>query len=177
MPPARVLLKESSGFMSNELSHTPIVTTHPEQADRERFGFLVNPDLSYRRIVFDMDTAHRFLGAVANDFVDVAFEQEGNRFHAIFNPEAAARGEEPNPVASLARNTADTANPDFLTDPTRAISGPVIFSARDGRSVDEETIDSVEQAIRAVRNYREDHEEEYQLWRNAVLNRGEAATE
>ena len=27
------------------------------QADRERFGFLVNPDLTYRRIVFDEDTA------------------------------------------------------------------------------------------------------------------------
>ena len=32
------------------------MTTQPfdqAQADRERFGFLVNPDLSYRRIVFD----------------------------------------------------------------------------------------------------------------------------
>ncbi|WP_342319062.1 hypothetical protein [Corynebacterium mayonis] len=153
------------------LNHTPIVTTHPEQADKERFGFLVNPDLSYRRIVFDMDTAHKFLGSLVDDFVDVAFEQEGNRFHAIFNPNAGKEGMEPNPVASLARNTADTANPEFLTDPSRAICGPVIFAAKEGKSVDESTISSVEQAIRAVRNYREDAEDEYQLWRNAVINR------
>ena len=32
------------------------------QADRERFGFLVNPDLTYRRIVFDEDTVRETLG-------------------------------------------------------------------------------------------------------------------
>ena len=104
----------------SELSHTPEYTTNAEQADRERFGFLVNPDLTYRRIVFDEDTARNFLGGFEDDFVDVAFEQEGNRFHALFNPDARAQGAEPNPVASLARNTADTNNPAFLTDPTRA---------------------------------------------------------
>ena len=34
------------------------------QADRERFGFLVNPDLTYRRIVFDEDTVRETLGSV-----------------------------------------------------------------------------------------------------------------
>lgn len=153
-----------------DLSHTPEMTTNAEQADRERFGFLVNPDLSYRRIVFDEDTARDFLGGFSDDFVDVAFEQEGNRFHALFNPEARDQGAEPNPVASLARNTADTNNPAFLTDPTRAICGPVIFTNREGKSVEERTIASVDQAIRAVVNYRDDNPEEYELWRNAVLN-------
>lgn len=142
-----------------------------DQADRERFGFLVNPDLTYRRIVFDEDTARETLGGVANEAVDVAFDQEGNRFHAIFRPDAAELGAEPNPVASLARNTAETENPEFLTDPTRAISGPVIFTARDGESVDERTIEKVIQAIRAVENYRTDNAEEFDLWRNAVKNR------
>ncbi|WKD56923.1 hypothetical protein CAPI_01745 [Corynebacterium capitovis DSM 44611] len=157
--------------MSDEPHHTPIVTIDPEQADRERFGFLVNPDLTYRRIVFDLETAHRFLGGLTDDFVEVAFVQQGSRFHAIFNPAAGQQGAEPNPVASLARNTAATDNPNFLTDPSRAILGPVIFASKEGKSVDEATIESVEQAIRAVRNYRLDNAEEYELWRNAVLNR------
>ena len=36
--------------------------------------------------------------------------------------------------------------------------------------MEERTIESVDQAIRAVQNYREDNPEEYELWRNAVLN-------
>lgn len=59
----------------------------------------------------------------------------------------------------------------WLTDPTRAISGLVIFTARDVASVDERTIDKVLQAIRAVENYRDDNAEEFELWRNAVKNR------
>ena len=141
------------------------------QADRERFGFLVNPDLTYRRIVFDEDTARETLGGITGEAVDVAFDQEGNRFHAIFRPDAAQLGQEPNPVASLARNTAETDNPEFLTDPTRAISGPVIFASRERDSVDERTIDAVIQAIRAVENYRTDNAEEFALWRNVVKNR------
>ena len=35
-----------------------------EQAERERFGLLVNPDLTYRRIVFDEDTARETLGGI-----------------------------------------------------------------------------------------------------------------
>ena len=154
----------------SELSHTPEYTTNAEQADRERFGFLVNPDLTYRRIVFDDDTARETLGGMAGEVVDVAFDQDGNRFHAIFHPDAVQHGAEPNPVASLARNTAATNNPAFLTDPTRAICGPVIFTNREGKSVEERTIASVDQAIRAVENYREDNPEEYELWRNAVRN-------
>ena len=86
-----------------------------DQADRERFGFLVNPDLTYRRIVFDDDTARETLGGMAGEVVDVAFDQDGNRFHAIFRPDAVQHGAEPNPVAShamtaFAVNTSHTAS-------------------------------------------------------------------
>lgn len=101
-----------------------------EQAERERFGLLVNPDLTYRRIVFDEDSAREMLGGGTDGVVDVAFDRDGNRFHAIYRVDAGIVGAEPNPVASLARNTAETDTPEFLTDPTRSICGPVIFAAR-----------------------------------------------
>lgn len=72
----------------------------------------------------------------------------------------------------MARNTAATDNPAFLQDPSTAISGPVIITGRDGKSIDDEVVEEIKNTIRAVRNYREDNEEEYQLWRNAVLNLG-----
>ena len=74
-------------------------------------------------------------------------------------------------MASLARNAADTGNSAFLQDPIRSICGPVIFVAADG---DDKNIDEVKEAveygIRAVKTYREDNPEEYQLWRAAVIN-------
>ena len=59
-----------------------------------------------------------------------------------------------------------------LQDPSTAISGPVIFTGRDGKSIDDEVVEGIKNTIRAVRTYRQDNEEEYQLWRNAVLNLG-----
>lgn len=76
------------------------------------------------------------------------------------------------PPYTLARNTAATDNPSFLQDPSTAISGPVIFVGRGGKSIDDDVVEETKNTIRAVRNYREDNEEEYQLWRNAVLNLG-----
>ncbi len=140
--------------------------------DRERFGFLVNPDLTYHRIVFDMDSANQFLGPVVRDSVRVSFVNHENEYEAIFSPEARENRAEPNPVASMARNTAATDNPNFLQDPSTAISGPVIFMGRGGHSIDDEIVNEIKQAIRAVRHYRDDNEEEFGLWRNAVLNLG-----
>lgn len=142
------------------------------RSDRERFGLLVNPDLTYRRIVFDTETASRFLGPVVRESVHVAFVNQDNMFEAVFSPEARENRAAPNPVASMARNTAATDNPNFLQDPATAISGPVIFMGRGGQSIDDEIVDEIEQSIRAVRNYREDNEEEWALWENAVLNLG-----
>ena len=62
-------------------------------------------------------------------------------------------------------------NAAFLQDPIRSICGPVIFVDAEGedKTIDA-VIESVEQGIRAVKNYREDNPEEYTLWRAAVIN-------
>ena len=133
-------------------------------------GFLVNPDLTRRKIEFELEHANQFLGGATEDRVSVVFQDDGSTYAALFNPQAKA-GAEPNPVASLARNAADTGNSAFLQDPIRAISGPVIFVEADGESDNfDAVIDAVENGIRAVRNYREDFPEEYNLWRAAVIN-------
>ena len=135
-------------------------------------GFLVNPDLTRRTIEFELEHANQFLGGTTEDRVSVAFQEDGSTYAALFNANAHADGAEPNPVASLARNAADTGNSAFLQDPIRAICGPVIFvdaEADEERDI-QTVIDAVEHGIRAVKNYREDQPEEYNLWRAAVLN-------
>lgn len=133
-------------------------------------GFLVNPDLTRRQIEFELDHAQEFLGGDKEDRVSVVFQEDGSTYAALFNPEAKAEGAEPNPVASLARNAADTGNASFLQDPIRAISGPVIFVDAEGNDDIETVIAAVEHGIRALNNYREDSPEEYELWHNAVRN-------
>ena len=137
-------------------------------------GFLVNPDLTRRKIEFELEHASQFLGGGTEGRVAVSFQEDGSHYAALFNAEAKAEGAEPNPVASLARNTAGTGNPFFLQDPLRAISGPVIFVDSEGGDVSDEIIEGVENSVRAVENYREDYEEEYRLWRAAVINSGRA---
>ena len=75
------------------------------------------------------------------------------------------------PTRTLARNAAATGNSAFLQDPIRSICGPVIFVTADGddKNIDE-VVEAVEHGIRAVKNYREDNPEEYNLWRAAVIN-------
>ncbi|WIM68158.1 hypothetical protein QP027_01805 [Corynebacterium breve] len=135
-------------------------------------GFLVNPDLTYRTIEFELEHANQFLGGATEDRVSVAFQEDGSEYAALFSTQAKEQRAEPNPVASLSRNTAATGNPSFLQDPTTAISGPVIFVDSEGEDISDEAIAGVKNAIRAVRGYREDNPEEYQLWRAAVLNMG-----
>ena len=128
-------------------------------------GFLVNPDLTRRKLEFELEHANQFLGGTTEDRVSVVFQEDGTTYAALYNPEAKAEGAEPNPVASLARNSA------FLQVPIRSICGPVIFVDAEGedKTIDA-VIESVEQGIRAVKNYREDNPEEYTLWRAAVIN-------
>lgn len=116
------------------------------------------------------------MGGTTEDRVSVVFQDDGTTYAALYNPEAKQEGAEPNPVASLARNAADTGNSAFLQDPIRAISGPVIFVDAEGEedSIDE-VIASVEHGIRAVKNYREDFPDEYTLWRAAVINSTKSA--
>ena len=134
-------------------------------------GYLVNPDLTSRQINFELEHAQQFLGGATEDRVAVAFQDDGSTYAALFNPNAKAEGAEPNPVASLARNAAATGNSAFLQDPIRAICGSVIFVDAEGQDEPiEEVIAAVENGVRAVKNYREDQPEEYQLWRAAVMN-------
>lgn len=139
-------------------------------------GFLVNPDLTRRKIEFELEHANQFLGGTTEDRVSVVFQDDGTTYAALYNPEAKQEGAEPNPVSSLARNAADTGNSAFLQDPIRVISGPVIFVDAEGEedSIDE-VIASVEHGIRAVKNYREDFPDEYTLWRAAVINSTKSA--
>lgn len=133
-------------------------------------GYLVNPDLTSRRIGFELDHAGQFLGGVDEDRVSVAFQEDGTTYAGLYSARAQAEGAEPNPVASLGRNTAATGDPAFFTDPTTAISGPVIFVGAAGQDITEEEIERIEDGIRAVRAYREDQPREYGYWRAAVLN-------
>lgn len=135
-------------------------------------GFLVSPDLSSRVIEFEIEQAAQFLGGVVDDRVAVAFSEENKTYVALFNAEAKSLAAEPNPVASLGRNEADTGNSAFISDPTRAISGPVIFVGAEGQDITIDEINSVKDGIRATRNYIKDYEEDYRYWRAAVLNLG-----
>lgn len=134
-------------------------------------GFLVNPDLTRRVVEFELDDAQQLLGGAIEDRVAVAFQEDGSTYAALFNPNAHAEQAEPNPIASLARNHADTGNSAFLQDPIRAIHGPVIFVDSEGEDTIDKVVEAVEYGIRAVKNYQEDMPEEYQLWRAAALNR------
>ena len=79
-------------------------------------GFLVNPDLSRRIIEFELEQSNQFLGGATEDRVSVAFQDDGQTYAALFNPNAKADDADPNPVASLARNAAATGNSAFLQE-------------------------------------------------------------
>ncbi|AKK02364.1 hypothetical protein [Corynebacterium epidermidicanis] len=133
-------------------------------------GYLVNPDLTSRKIEFELEHAAQFLGRVDNERVSVAFQEDGKTLAALYSSDAKSEGAEPNPVASMAKNEAATGNSAFFTDPTSAICGPVIFVGAEGADITDADIERVEDGIRAARNYKEDEPEDYSLWRGAVLN-------
>lgn len=135
-------------------------------------GYLVNPDLTSRKIKFELEQAAQFLGRLDSDRVSVAFQEDGTTLAALYSPDARAEGAEPNPVASMAKNEAATGNSAFYTDPTSAICGPVIFVGAEGTDITESDIEKVNDGIRAARNYRDDEPEDFQLWRGAVINLG-----
>lgn len=141
-------------------------------SDDMTIGYLVNPDLTGRKIEFELEHAAQFLGRIDTDRVSVAFQEDGTTLAALFSPDARGEGAAPNPVASMAKNEAATGNAAFYTDPTSAICGPVIFVGAEGTDITEEDIERVEDGIRAARNYREDEPEDFQLWRDAVINLG-----
>ena len=73
------------------------MTTQPfdqAQADRERFGFLVNPDLSYRRIVFDDAT-----------FLDRQYTVWGQVESGMEHIDALPKGEPPRNPGKIVKAT------------------------------------------------------------------------
>ncbi|APT84087.1 hypothetical protein [Corynebacterium aquilae] len=134
------------------------------------FGYLVHPDLTSRAIDFEIDDASKYFGELKGERVAVAFQEDGSSFAALYSAAAAAAGAEPNPVASMGRNEAETGNSAFFSDPTRAICGVVIFVGHEGEDISKEDIAKIDDGIRAAKHYRQDFPQEYALWRNAVLN-------
>ncbi|MBV7282003.1 MULTISPECIES: hypothetical protein [unclassified Corynebacterium] len=139
-------------------------------------GLLVHPDSSSQLITFELEDAAAYLGADGQR-VSVTFRDDGTTVAALYAAAAASEGAEPNPVASMGRQEATTGNSAFLTDPTNAVCGPVLFVGADGSDISDDDIEQVRSGIRAVDNYRQDEPEDYALWRAAVLNLGRRAAE
>lgn len=59
-------------------------------------GFLVNPDLTRRKIEFELEHANQFLGGTTEDRVSVVFQDDGTTYAALYNPEA--KQEAPSPT-------------------------------------------------------------------------------
>lgn len=132
---------------------------------------LVTPDLKVEEHDIELSQAPELLGGSADDRLQVAFVESGVTVPAIYSSEAAkAEMPEPNPLASMGRNAEDTGNARFLSDPTRAILGPVLFVGENGADLTDEEVDSVYNGLRAVENYRVDQPEEFLLWHDAVVN-------
>ncbi|RAV32125.1 hypothetical protein [Corynebacterium heidelbergense] len=134
-------------------------------------SLLVTPELDVREMDVDLSQAPELLGGSAGGRLHVAFVESGQHIAAVYSEDAMNKPDaEPNPLASMGRNESDTGNARFLSDPTRAIAGPVLFVGREGEDLTDEEVESVHNGIRAVENYRADNPEEFQLWHDAVLN-------
>ncbi|MBF0581375.1 MULTISPECIES: hypothetical protein [Corynebacterium] len=134
-------------------------------------SLLVTPDLKVEEHDIELSQAAEMLGGSADDRLHVAFVESGLTIPAIYSSEAAkAETPEPNPLASMGRNESEIGNARFLSDPTRAILGPVLFVGENGADLTDEEVESVHNGIRAVENYRADQPEEFNLWHDAVVN-------
>lgn len=132
---------------------------------------LVKPDLTIEEHDIELSQAPQLLGGSADDRLHVAFAESGLSIPAVYSSDAArAEHPEPNPLASMGRNESDTGDSRFLSDPTRAILGPVLFVGENGADLTDEEVESVHNGLRAVQNYREDQAEEFLLWHDAVVN-------
>ena len=136
---------------------------------------LVAPDLTATEVDLDLENnveeAATLLEGTPDDRLHVAFAENDSTITAVYCS-AATRSEvlEPNALASMGRQESDTGDSRFISDPTRAILGPVIFVGEEGEDLTDEEIESIHSGIRAVENYKQDNPEEYQLWHGAVVN-------
>ncbi|HIW96795.1 MAG TPA: hypothetical protein H9867_10025 [Candidatus Corynebacterium gallistercoris] len=134
-------------------------------------SMLVNPDLTTEEMNIEISEAPRVLGGGADDKLHVAFVESGLTVAALFSSDAKrAEKPEPNPLASMGRKEAETGDSRFLSDPTRAILGPVLFVGEEGQDLSDEEVESIHNGLRAVEHYKEDFPEEFELWRDAVIN-------
>ncbi|QFQ03057.1 hypothetical protein CUROG_08545 [Corynebacterium urogenitale] len=134
-------------------------------------SLLVTPDLKVEELDIELSQAGEVLGGSGDDRLHVAFVESGLTIAAIYSSEAAkAERPEPNPLASMGRKESETGDSRFLSDPTRAILGPVLFVGEGGADLTDEEVDSVFNGIRALEHYQEDQQEEYLLWHDAVIN-------
>lgn len=134
-------------------------------------ALLVNPDLTYKELDVDFSDAAEVLGGGDHDRLHVAFVESGLTVAAVYSSEARkAEHPEPNALASMGRKESETGDSRFISDPTRAILGPVLFVGEEGQDLTEEEIESVHNGIRAVEHYKADNPEEFKLWHDAVVN-------
>lgn len=47
-------------------------------------GFLVNPDLTRRKLEFELEDANQFLGGTTEDRVSVVFQEDGTTYAALY---------------------------------------------------------------------------------------------
>ena len=133
--------------------------------------YLVTPDLQAQEVDTDLSQAAELLGGGAQSKLHVVFNETGTRVAAVYSDDAKkADVLEPNPLASMGRKESETGDSRFISDPTRAILGPVLFVGEEGGDLTDDEIESIENGIRAVKNYREDQPEEFRLWHDAVVN-------
>lgn len=134
-------------------------------------SILVTPDLKVEEHDVQISQAAEVLGFSADDRLQVVFVESGLSVAAIYSSEAAkVDNPEPNPLASMGRKEQETGDSRFLSDPTRAILGPVLFVGEGGVDLTEEEVQSIHDGVRALQHYREDQPEEFLLWHDAVVN-------
>lgn len=128
-------------------------------------GILVHPDGRTEAVDFDPAAQDNIVGGSPVQAA-AAFSEETTSCRMVFNSFPEGESAEPNPIASLARMEAATGNSRFFVDPTRAVTGVAVFYF----AAEKEILEGIEQAARAVENYKADYPEEYRLWHNAVMN-------
>lgn len=134
-------------------------------------SILVTPDLKVEEHDVQISQAAEVLGFSADDRLQVVFVESGLSVAAIYSSEAAkVDNPEPNPLASMGRKEQETGDSRFLSDPTRAVLGPVLFVGEGGVDLTEEEVQSIHDGVRALQHYREDQPEEFLLWHDAVVN-------
>ncbi|WP_018023359.1 hypothetical protein [Corynebacterium ulceribovis] len=137
-------------------------------------GYLVRPDFSTEIVEFNTDAeAAALIGAEVEEIerAHVVFSRPNlDPMVMIFSRAFRDEEVEPNPVSTLGREERKLGDSSFLTNPTAAKYGPVIFLGVNGQSIDEDDKQDIESGIQAAKNYLDDNPVDAELWRNAARN-------